>query len=271
MALDDVVIRAMSKPPGDRYPSAGDLGRAALAALRGEQPSVPERTVATGAAATKESPSPSPAGESTAETRRIDPELRARQASGGSGRRRRAVLAGGLTAAAAIVVAAIALGGGGEGSAPKSPSGTGGSGTNAPAGSSDARGKTELQPLSKSELIEKTDAICADSQETYKGVFSQSSEESPDAAYSQVLVGISSRAVGRLRALRPPPALEADYHAYVRAQERVKSYDRQALKAAEAGDEAAYLAARRRRDDEAGERYELARTLGLETCSPNRE
>ncbi|MGV1048432.1 MAG: hypothetical protein ACOYD4_07910 [Solirubrobacterales bacterium] len=29
MALDDVVVRAMSKQPGDRFPSAGDLGRAA--------------------------------------------------------------------------------------------------------------------------------------------------------------------------------------------------------------------------------------------------
>ena len=43
MALDDVVIRAMSKQPEDRYPSAGDLGRAAVAALSGSQPDLPER------------------------------------------------------------------------------------------------------------------------------------------------------------------------------------------------------------------------------------
>jgi YVTN family beta-propeller protein len=50
-ALDAVVERAMAKKPTDRYPSAGDFGRAALAASRGDQPTVPERSVARGEAA----------------------------------------------------------------------------------------------------------------------------------------------------------------------------------------------------------------------------
>jgi YVTN family beta-propeller protein len=52
-AFDDVLRRALAKDPADRFPSAGDLGRAALAAA-GERISVPtrpERVVAVGAAA----------------------------------------------------------------------------------------------------------------------------------------------------------------------------------------------------------------------------
>jgi serine/threonine-protein kinase len=49
--FDRVVARALAKDPADRYPSAGDLGRAALAAARGEAVTESERSVAVGPAA----------------------------------------------------------------------------------------------------------------------------------------------------------------------------------------------------------------------------
>jgi len=49
-AFDAVVERAMAKRPDERYPSAGDLGRAALAAAAGAALAAPERSVARGAA-----------------------------------------------------------------------------------------------------------------------------------------------------------------------------------------------------------------------------
>ena len=50
-AFDRVIERAMAKRPEDRYPSAGDLGRAAVAAAEGREVSASERWVATGVAA----------------------------------------------------------------------------------------------------------------------------------------------------------------------------------------------------------------------------
>jgi serine/threonine-protein kinase len=49
--FDRVIARALAKDPADRYPSAGDLGRAALAAAEGRPVTESERTVARGAAA----------------------------------------------------------------------------------------------------------------------------------------------------------------------------------------------------------------------------
>jgi serine/threonine protein kinase len=49
--LDPVIRRAMSKDPARRFPSAGDLGRAAVAAMRGEAVTEPEHVVASGDAA----------------------------------------------------------------------------------------------------------------------------------------------------------------------------------------------------------------------------
>src|SRR4051812_49863267 len=50
-AFDPVIRRALAKDPGDRYPSAGDLGRAALAAAGESVAAAPERQVARGPAA----------------------------------------------------------------------------------------------------------------------------------------------------------------------------------------------------------------------------
>jgi hypothetical protein len=49
--FDRVLKRALAKRPQDRYPSTGDLGRAALAAARGEAVTESERSVAIGSAA----------------------------------------------------------------------------------------------------------------------------------------------------------------------------------------------------------------------------
>jgi ketosteroid isomerase-like protein len=54
--FDRVIARALAKAPEDRYPSAGDLGRAALAAARGERVTESERSVAVGPAAPSEAP-----------------------------------------------------------------------------------------------------------------------------------------------------------------------------------------------------------------------
>ena len=77
--FDRVMARALAKAPEDRYPSAGDLGRAALAAARGEAVTESERTVAIGPAApqpaTRRS-EPLPAGrrlEPLPASRRIEP------------------------------------------------------------------------------------------------------------------------------------------------------------------------------------------------------
>jgi streptogramin lyase/predicted Ser/Thr protein kinase len=109
--MADVVRRALEKDPDDRYPSAGDLGRAALAAAGDGPTPPPERTVARGAAAPggAADPETAVAGTAVAPTevaptrQRTTPRWLAPAAS--------------LLAGAAVVVAAVLLLGGGGGNA----------------------------------------------------------------------------------------------------------------------------------------------------------
>jgi hypothetical protein len=217
-------------------------------------------------AATRESPAPTERTRPpTGETEVVAPGPEATRGS------RRWVIAGGaaaLIAALVIIIVLVSGGGGSDSSTTKSTATT-------PAIASKKQekpAKSKPEPLSKSELIAQADAICETSQSTYANVRSAEFEEVPNVEYATTLSGISRRGVERFRQLVPkaPPSVEPAFAKYVRAQERVMRYDRQALEAAEAENASAYVAARQRRDAEAGERYELAREIGLQQCSPNR-
>jgi hypothetical protein len=250
MALDDVVVRAMSKSPEDRYPSAGDLGRAAQAALSGSTVSVPERTVATGAAATREREAPT---EKLAE----EPDPRS------PGRRR--LIAAGLLALIAVgaVVALLASigGGGGDGATGDTTAGTT---TNE---AKNEKPKPQSQTLTKAQLIERGDEICVDSRAKYKRVRDPVLEEVPDVAYSKQLVANSTEAVREFNQLVPPPSLERAYGNFVASQEQVKQWDVDAMKAAEGEDEAAYLEAREDRNVTEDDRKALAEAVGFKECA----
>ncbi len=252
MALDDVVIRAMSKQPDDRYLSAGDLGRAAQAALGGTAVAVPERTVATGAAATRESEPP---------TQRLPEEPES-----SSGRRGFLLGAGALALVAAVVLAiALTSGGGGDGASGETTSAQ----TVKETKPEKPKPKPSPETLSAATLVSKGDEICTDSQETYKAYRGEfpNGENEASVGYSQLLVGISSKAVRRFEELKPPPALKQDYDAYLKSQKQVAKWDEDALKAAEKDDLSAYLDIREKRDASEEERRALAEAVGFHVCS----
>ncbi len=133
-AFAGVVDRALAKDPADRYPSAGDLGRAALAAAGSMPAPGPERNVARGAAAPAESVATSAETRGSRRSPRRPPPRRrppsrrsARRPSGAGSARLLPALGAVAVVVAAIVVGVLLLGGGDEPQTPDRASGGGGS------------------------------------------------------------------------------------------------------------------------------------------------
>jgi hypothetical protein len=114
--FDPVLMRAMAKAPADRHPSAGDLGRAALAAAANAPPPCAETSVAVGAAAPGDASAAAPPAAR-------DPGTAAAGDRGGrrpGAPRRRVRIAALLGLPALIVVVAIVLLSGDPASEPSS-------------------------------------------------------------------------------------------------------------------------------------------------------
>jgi protein kinase-like protein/sporulation related protein len=131
--LAAVIARATAKDPADRFPSAGDFARAATAALTGEAVEAPERSVATGSAASglteaagaataAEGSAPTVTGRAPVGPRErpttqmpSPPEPRRQSGGGGGSSRTAAIIGGALVIAAGLVAAAVVIAGGNSG------------------------------------------------------------------------------------------------------------------------------------------------------------
>jgi serine/threonine protein kinase len=274
MALDDVVARAMSKDPGDRYPSAGDLGRAAVAALSNSTPIVPERTVATGAAATVEPETLAPEPEPTVETGRLHPgppeALTEPDVQGP--KRNPLLIAGALAAVAAMVIVGFILtSNGGDGTAADGTTTTPVDSTAKEPTTKKETPKPQVNRLSPSELVAKGDASCERSRDAYKRAGEEfpeaKSEEIPNVEYAERLVGISGQQVKDLAKLTPPKSKEDEFEEYLASREEVAQWDEDALSAAKANDQVAYQEAYDNRNDTEDNRQRMSEEIGFTVCS----
>ncbi|MFL5867825.1 MAG: serine/threonine-protein kinase [Thermoleophilaceae bacterium] len=178
-AFDPVIQRAMAKNPAERYPSAGDLGRAAHSAAVGELNTVAERTVAAGEAATGIAPTAVAAAELAATQQLPPPQYPPPPSTvAPQPQRSRRGLWIGLTALAIVLVAAVAAlavvaltgnDNSGGGSSKSSSGSSKSSGSGSSSGGSSSSGASKGSSADRT-FATKTDDLLARSKSSYDEV-----------------------------------------------------------------------------------------------------
>jgi protein kinase-like protein len=266
--FDPVIERAMAKEPDDRFPSAGDLGRAAMAAAEGGVVELEERTVATGIALTGDEQealvsggvsrtvTAAPTGTPTA----VSPPTEVQE---GGGWPRWLVPAG--AGAAVVAVAAVLLAGGGGG----------GGG----AGREGGNGQQGPERLTQAALVAQTNGICIRTRQEYNVWDARAREATtPEEARNpaQQMVRVATEVLDGdgdhpgLRDLTPPAATQAGYRAYIEARQNMLNHLIDGRNAAMNGDLAGFQAGLDAVQAERGKRYSTAREAGLVKCTPTR-
>ncbi len=240
-----MIARAMAKRPEDRYPSAGDLGRAAVAAAAGREVTASERWVATGDAAAPPKLMLENEDGSTGDLARRyahdEPTPRLGAGPPTPRKRRRvppALIFGLIGAAVGLGVFLI-----------ERPSESGPS------------------PALKF-LIGRADEICAESRGVFNAVASKRADTFGEAArQAEREKAIARAALARLRHLKAPDEIAEQWSAYLGLREvQIRRFE-QARDAAERGDNPAYETAQRKIARGQELRFQAAREIGLRQCS----
>jgi hypothetical protein len=226
-AFDEVVVRAMAKDPSERYASAEDLGRAALAAARGQGSLGAEEPATAAVPARSEA------------TRRIAPApVAAAPPVAPSGARGSWVtfLVVALAVAAAVFLTAREIGGG--------------------------RSEAAQRFIDRADSIcaksRRQYALVASRQPNTRGAAVQQTEQ---------LQGIASDTLDRLRALHPPAELSAKYRIYLAQRQLMVYQLGNAKRAVSRGNVEALRTAFARIDAQQPLRRASARDIGLQKCS----